>query len=218
MGLVKREWLDKLNKGFDGKLGVEKRMVVMNGVEKLYNEISNEEIGGWIEEFIERAEKPEFVDATKDLLLRNSGCNLLDWPEELVEMREIYKKCNSVYEFIDEIVRRKIWGFEYKDHIIYTTKPHTCGKSQTSDKEACKSCTDCNPSINHKISRRCHCWMLQTIKEPKSKLFCYCGAGFYKPFFDELWDADTKIEPVKTIIAGDDDCVIAIHIPEKFRK
>lgn len=218
MSLVKREWLDKLVRGFDEKLGVEKRMIIMRDVERLYDDIRNDEIGEWIEKFMERAETPEFVEATKELLLRNCPCCIFNWPESLVEMKKIYKNSGSVYEFIDEIIKRKIWDFEFKDNIIYTTKPHTCGQSQSSEKAACKSCTGCNPSINHKISKRCHCWMMQTIKEPKSKLFCYCGAGFYKPFFDELWDADTKIEPLKTIVAGDDDCVIAIHVPEKFRK
>lgn len=218
MNLVNKIWLENMMKGFDEKLGVEKRMAIMKDAEKLYSERSDEEIGEWMEQFIDRAGNPEFAEVAKELLLRNCPCNIYDWPESLDIMREIYHKSSSVYEFIDEIIKQQIWNFYYENDVIYTTKSHPCEKSSSSGKAACKSCTGCSTDIHSKIKNRCHCWMLRTIGEPKSKLFCYCGAGFYKPFFDEIWEADTKIEPVKTILCGDDDCVIAIHVPEKLRR
>ncbi len=65
----------------------------------------------------------------------------------------------------------------------------------------------------------CYCpWVRGAIKNGTekeiSKHFCECSAGWYKEYFDKLFEQSVTIEPVETALTGVPYCKIAVHLPD----
>jgi predicted hydrocarbon binding protein len=43
--------------------------------------------------------------------------------------------------------------------------------------------------------------------------FCYCGAGWYRLQWEGAIGKSVKIDVVKSVLKGDDECQFAIHLP-----
>lgn len=97
-----------------------------------------------------------------------------------------------------------------KGNIIYTTKvPYQTKNFLIAEDE--------------KIKRfyRCYCpWIRGALKEGTNnetlKNFCHCSAGWYKLYWDQVFEQSITVEPLKTGLCGDLECTFAIHIPEKI--
>ena len=69
----------------------------------------------------------------------------------------------------------------------------------------------------------CYCpWVRGAFKDGTdnelSKEFCNCSAGWYKLYWDQIFEHPVKVEPVKTGLNGDLECTFAIHIPDNILK
>jgi len=42
--------------------------------------------------------------------------------------------------------------------------------------------------------------------------YCKCSAEFYRPMFAPIFGSSVMIEPHKTVLSGDEECVLAIRI------
>lgn len=204
MSKISKEWVYKMIDGFDKSLGEIRRKEIMDEAENLNDDSSDEEILTWVENFIDKISLPGNEGTAKELLTTNCPCNIYEEPDFISRVKDFYNKSNSIEDFINRMHSEGFWNLVLKDNIIYTTKPFVC------------DCGYKHP-FEGAYSTKCHCGLSARVKKPVSKVFCYCGSGFYKPLFDELWQADTVIEPVDTVIAGDDKCVFAIHVPDKLK-
>jgi hypothetical protein len=65
---------------------------------------------------------------------------------------------------------------------------------------------------------RCHCmWARESILQPGAAVparFCECSAGFEKQYWDVVLGEPVRVDVVKSVLAGDDVCEFAIHLPE----
>ena len=69
----------------------------------------------------------------------------------------------------------------------------------------------------------CYCpWVRGAMKEntvdESLRHFCHCSAGWYKLYWDQIFDHPIKAEPVTTALTGEFECKIAIIIPENILK
>ncbi|MBD3191631.1 MAG: hypothetical protein GF308_13370 [Candidatus Heimdallarchaeota archaeon] len=69
----------------------------------------------------------------------------------------------------------------------------------------------------------CYCpWIRGAIKDGTEKEissnFCYCSGGFFKLYWDKIFDQSVEVEPLKTALWGDLVCKFAIEIPEEIMK
>ena len=48
------------------------------------------------------------------------------------------------------------------------------------------------------------------------KDFCHCSAGWYKLYWDQIFEQSITVEPVKTGLHADLECTFEIQIPEKY--
>ena len=69
----------------------------------------------------------------------------------------------------------------------------------------------------------CYCaWVRGALKEGKEKdispNFCHCSAGFFKQYWDIIFDQSVKVEPIETPLTGAFECKFAIHIPIEYQK
>jgi hypothetical protein len=147
---------------------------------------------------------PENEVISQKLLTANCPCDIYEEPDFTNKVKDFYNKSNGIEDFINRMHHEGFWNLQLMDNIIYTSKPFVC------------DCGYKHP-FEGPYAAKCHCGLAGRVKKPVSKIFCYCGGGFYKPLFDEIFQSDTVIEPVKTIIAGDERCVFAIHVPDKLK-
>ncbi|MFX0204610.1 MAG: hypothetical protein ACFFDT_01395 [Candidatus Hodarchaeota archaeon] len=67
----------------------------------------------------------------------------------------------------------------------------------------------------------CYCpWVRGAIKDGTEKEispnFCYCSGGYFKLYWDKMFDQSIKVEPLETALWGDMVCKFAIEIPDKI--
>jgi len=67
----------------------------------------------------------------------------------------------------------------------------------------------------------CYCpWVRGAIKDGTeqeiSRNFCYCSGGYFKLYWDEIFDQAINVEPLQTALWGDMVCKFAIEIPDKI--
>lgn len=63
----------------------------------------------------------------------------------------------------------------------------------------------------------CHCPRVRDAVQSGitiSPTYCYCGAGFYKGIWEHVLQKPVQVELLKSVLAGDDCCKVAIHLPE----
>ncbi len=66
----------------------------------------------------------------------------------------------------------------------------------------------------------CFCpWVRGAIKDGTeqevSKHFCQCSGGWYKDYYEQLFEQPIRIEPFETALNGHTHCTFAVHLPEK---
>jgi hypothetical protein len=67
----------------------------------------------------------------------------------------------------------------------------------------------------------CYCpWVRGALKNGTEKEitedFCHCSAGWYKLYWDQLFQQTVKVEPVRSALNGALECKFAIRIPESL--
>lgn len=67
----------------------------------------------------------------------------------------------------------------------------------------------------------CYCpWVRGAMKKGTekeiSRNFCYCSGGYYKLYWDEIFEQPIKVEPVETALWGDLICKFVIEIPDNI--
>lgn len=64
-------------------------------------------------------------------------------------------------------------------------------------------------------------WIRDALKEedqPINPVFCGCSAGYFKNFWEAVLGQPVRVEVLKSVIAGDDVCEFALHLPPRFAK
>ena len=69
----------------------------------------------------------------------------------------------------------------------------------------------------------CYCtWVRSAIKNGEEKEisanFCHCSAGFFKIYWDIIFDQSVKVVPIDTPLTGALECKFAVNIPEEYLK
>jgi hypothetical protein len=61
----------------------------------------------------------------------------------------------------------------------------------------------------------CHCPRIRKAV-PRGKevspTYCYCGAGYYQDIWQEITQGAVEVEPLASVMAGDEVCTVAIHL------
>ena len=116
----------------------------------------------------------------------------------------IYAAAADIKAFADEMERQRVIGkriwYDEKENAIFITKVY-----------ACDSGGGC-PENKTLIGERCHCEFYNHSKKLQPKQYCKCGAEFYRPMFAPIFGERVLIEPYKTVLSGDEECILAIRI------
>jgi hypothetical protein len=126
--------------------------------------------------------------------------------EIIKKTQAIFEKSESIEDFVEKLEKsrikgKKIW-FDKKQNMIFISKPH-----------ACESGGGC-PENDSLIGNACHCPRYNHLKEHLPKNYCQCGAEYYRPMFEPIFGKKIKLIPYKTVLSGDDECVIGVKLHE----
>jgi hypothetical protein len=68
----------------------------------------------------------------------------------------------------------------------------------------------------------CHCpWVKEALLEkeqPISPVFCNCSAGYYRAYWEIVFDQPVEVEVVESILHGDTVCTFKVHIPKDIKE
>ena len=102
---------------------------------------------------------------------------------------------------------REVLGGILKDGIIYWTKIPFKPAAWLKEKDPQK-----------KRYLACHCPMArEALAAPDGRfprVWCNCTAGYIKQRFNAVFDTETHVELLESVLSGDDRCRFAIHVPE----
>jgi hypothetical protein len=62
-------------------------------------------------------------------------------------------------------------------------------------------------------SGRCYCHLVRAREAPISRTYCLCCAGHMRYGLEPVLGSPVLVEPVSTVISGDDECWFVAHIP-----
>ena len=127
--------------------------------------------------------------------------------EAVRKTKEIFNKSSCLTDFVAEMQNQQIIGrlisYDKETNTIFIHKRYAC------------ECGGGHPQNKTRIGERCHCGHYNHSTAYCPKYYCKCGAEFFLPVFAPLFGEDILIEPYKTVLSGDDDCIIAIRINER---
>ncbi|MFX0066055.1 MAG: hypothetical protein ACFFC7_28140 [Candidatus Hermodarchaeota archaeon] len=200
------DWSGLLTRNLDRVLGVKRMEEVMKGFDRLSLESSAEERGLWVKTVCERLDRLAEEDQKYEIL----SCCAHEFPKRLIEdMRVIYERTKNV-----DAVLKAMEGFPdwyespfREGNIIYTKKIMANKQGYNEAK-----------SNAEKKMQYCHCYFIKTnLDKGIPATFCYCGAGWYRQLWEGILQKPLiKIETLKSILKGDDECLFAIHLPSQL--
>ncbi|MFX0093582.1 MAG: hypothetical protein ACFFBD_17655, partial [Candidatus Hodarchaeota archaeon] len=163
-----------------------------------------------------RPQDPTLKDKEVFLKLKNIDEFLATKHQDLVNEAMKHRENETVMfaQFVDDEVVEYIkntptMGFGVREgkEIIVTKIPYQIKKYLNTENERMKR------------YYACYCpWVRGAIKKGDEKEisanFCYCSGGFFKMYWDIIFDQPIRVEPLETALWGDLVCKFAIQIPK----
>jgi len=196
------DWEDRLARNVERVLGVDARREVMRGVEGITPESSKADRTSWIKAAIDRLDELADEDQKYDIV---SSCAHVFSQKRIEELRAVWDRNHDIDELL-KFMREDpdSWYAEPRREgsIIYT-------KKNPFDRKAWEEST----TEAERKKAFCHCPMVRKNIDMIPPTFCYCGAGWYRQYWEGILGKPVKIEFLKSLTRGDDTCELAIHPP-----
>ena len=197
------DWTGLLAQGIEGTLGPEARDHVMEGVGALTLETAREERLEWVKGALLR------LDGISDEEQRYWAVSPCAdrYPKWRIEkLRRVYQDTGTVDQVLEDMKGDTEWystPYREGDLIYHTKVPY--------DRKAWENATD------RRERRRayCHCALVQDRIDEVPPTYCYCGTGWVRQVWEGVLETPIRVEVLKSLPAGDDECQFLIHLPEE---
>lgn len=220
-------WLAKLSSCLDNFVGEEIRKEVMKGSDYLSSHSSPQDVISWSRKAMERLDSLVDEENRREIM---TGCACQYPKSDLQDIRQKYEDTRDADlahqmlqdrfecfledslqldgQLVEEIVRQG-WGLAgvKKGGTIIATKIPKSAFLIEYMKET-------DPEKQRQYY--CHCPRVRDVvatSQTISPTYCYCGAGFYRGIWEEILQKPVEVEVLETVLAGDEACRIAIHLP-----
>ena len=209
--LMMRTWLDRLERGITELVDPETAGTILEGREEMTESTSPAERTARIGAFLDRLDERVTDERIRHRILM--GCAHRSPAIRAREMRQIYAQTGSVdavltHMRLDRSARGDLSWFEHPQRIgdtIYATKI-------PGDPEAYRNAT----TPQERKAAYCHCPIVRealTKGKTISPTFCGCGLGWFPSIWNGIFETELRYELIRSILRGDDDCQVAIHLP-----
>ncbi len=196
------DWTGLLAKGVEETLGQEAKDHVMEGVKTLTLDTAREERFEWVRAALLRLDG---IADEEQKYWAVSVCADRYPAWRLEKLRQVYLDTGSVDQVLEDMKGDTEWySTPYREGtLIYHTKvPY--------DREAWEAATD----RESKRRAYCHCALVQDRLDEMSPTYCYCGTGWVRQVWEGVLQRPIRVEVLKSLPAGDDECQFLIHLPE----
>ncbi len=224
-----RAWLAKLAASLDRLAGEDICQQVMAGSEALSAQSSRGAVIGWTQQAMERLGSLVHQDTAQRVM---AGCACQYPKQGLQAARRAYQAtgdpaaahCVLQTQFevflrdslqleeeqVEAVVSRG-WGLAgiLEENRIIATKIPKSGYLVDYLEES---------DLQKRRQYYCHCPRVRDVLMTGESLpvtYCYCGAGYYKGIWEEILQAPVDVEVLKSVLAGDDVCTIAVYLPTR---
>jgi effector-binding domain-containing protein len=196
------DWPGRLARNVGRVLGEEAVGEVMKSTDRITLESSLEERVTWINKALERLGRLADEDQMYDIV---SGCAHVFSGDRIGELKEIWERGHDIDEvlgFMHEDPDRWYGNHVRRGNTIHEVKdpinPEAHGKAASGEE---------------KRTHYCHCPLVRRNIDMVDPRFCYCGAGWYRQYFEGMLGEPVRIEILKSLTRGDETCEFAIHLP-----
>ncbi len=205
------DWNELFSDNLERVLGDEAKLEVMQGSDGLTIESSVDERFQWVKSALERLENLADDKQKYDII---SSCAHVFSKEPINNAKAVYestqgqtndplKAIDAVIEFMD---KDPAWPKRpvRKGDIIYSSKaPRDPQGYEKAKSEA------------EKRKAYCFCPLIRNhLEEDIPISFCNCGAGWYRQQWEGILGKPVRINILKSVLKGDDECQFAIHLPD----
>jgi len=204
--LVKHQWDRLLAEGVEGNLGEKARQLVMEGIEQISSESSQEMYTDWIRGAMDALDSLTDDPEKKYQVL--SCCAHVFPDERIAHLRSVYERRRDIDDVLHEMYQDPAW---YEDPVRKGNVLHM--RKVPFDPEGYEQ--GATP-----VERRrayCHCAFarpyLDQVPSRMSPTFCWCGSGWYRRLWEGILDQPVKIEHIETLLNGNDGCTLTITLP-----
>lgn len=200
---VLHKWGDRLSRNIHRVLGASAQKEVMRNNDTLFTlESTKDERTYWVKAAMQKLDELADNHQKYDILSRCAH----DFSEKRINrLRTIYEKNKDIDEVLEEMHKDPAWYEKpvRKQNILYVTKvPYDQKGYESADTES------------ERKRRYCHCPLVREyLDEGISPTFCYCGSGWYRQQWEGILGRPVKIEILKSLLNGDNECSFAIHVP-----
>ena len=222
-----RAWLNKFAESLERAAGEDTRQQVMAGSEALSAASSGEAVIAWTQQAMERLESLVDEETAHQVM---TGCACQHSKQGLQAARQAYEETGD-FAAAHRILQTQFEAFlrdslELEEGHVETVVSRGWGLAGIL--EGNKILATKIPKSGHLADyldetdperRRqyyCHCPRVRDSLRTGGSLpisYCYCGAGFYKGIWEEIVQAPVKVEVLKSVLAGDEVCTIAVNLP-----
>lgn len=204
--LVKHEWDSLLAGALEANLGGQARQRVMDGIEQIGPESSQEAYAEWVRGAMDALDTLTGDPEDKYQVL---SCCAHVFPEErIAHLRAIYEQRRHIDDVLREMYQDPAW---YEDpvregNVLHMRKVpfdpagYENGATSTDRRRAYCHCAFVRPYLDQVPSRM-------------SPTFCWCGSGWYRRLWEGILDQPVKIEHVDTLLNGADACTLTVTLP-----
>ncbi len=230
-GDFERVWQGRLTGRLDASLGEGARRRILVGGQHLSDQSPRREVLRWTGEMLGRLESLVGSDHTQQLLAE-CACQ---YPRAgLADIRACYTDTGDIAAAhrmlqarFEEFVRQELslepsvvtrilergWGLAGTlrgDQIIATKMPKSGSvRAYFEERDA-----------RRRRALYCHCPRVRQAPVLGARLprgYCSCGAGFYQGIWEYILGRPVRVEVLSSVLLGDDQCSIAIHLPASTR-
>lgn len=194
-------WEQRFVKHVECVLGTEAKESIVQGVENLSPESSIKERVTWLKAAINRLSDLADDEQKYQIL---SNCGHIFSQDRIMKLKAIYELNKDIDEVLEAMREDPEW-YETpvrEGNIIYVGKNPYNSEGYKAAKTAAE-----------KKKFYCHCSMIRDHMDEISPTFCNCGAGWYRQQWEGILEKQVRVEILKSLVKGDDECYFAIHLP-----
>jgi effector-binding domain-containing protein len=208
---VLHDWNKLFADNLDRVLGEGARRRVMEGVDEPGIGSTLDGRFRWVKEMVERLDRSAGEDQMYDVL---SSCAHVFPQEQIDKLGAVYVDAlvhsDDALQAVDAVIafmrEDPGWGEPpvREGRVIYSKKaPRDVQAYQNAQSDA------------ERKSAYCFCPIVRDrLEQGMPYTFCYCGAGWYRQQWEGAIGKAVRIDILKSILNGDDECQFAIRLPD----
>lgn len=204
VALMLPRWLDRLAQGVENCAGEAAKQHVMQGSELLTVLTEPETKAQWVIGAMDRLDATVDEEGRYQIL---TGCAHRFPMVRIERMKAELDRSGDIDALLQVMCEDPYWyeSPQRNGNIVYVSKNPV-------DPEGYQNAQD----EVEKRAAYCHCSLMRAAILAQARVsptFCYCGAGWYTRLWEGILGTPVRVDVLRSVMQGDDDCTFAIHLP-----